>query len=67
VGRVYSQNGRSFENFKILNLCSRHRWEDNIRKNLEKIDVNTRNWNDLVQNSNYRKVLVNVALNLLVP
>ena len=39
----------------------RHRWEDNIRMDLEEIGVNAGNWID------YWRALVNAALNLRVP
>ena len=45
----------------------RRRWEDNIRKDLEGIDVNTRNWVDSAQDRDYWRAVVNVALNLRVP
>ena len=45
----------------------RRRWEDNIIKDLEEIDINAGNWVDSAQDSNYWRALVNVALNLQVP
>ena len=42
------------------------RWEDNIRMDLKGIGINTRNWADLVQDRDYRRALVNAALNLQV-
>ena len=42
-------------------------WEDNIRMDLKKIDINTRNWADSVQDRNYFRALVNATLNLRVP
>ena len=45
----------------------RQRWEDNIRMNLKKIGINTRNWFDLAQDRDYWRALVNAALNLQVP
>ena len=45
----------------------RRRWEDNIKKDLEEIGINTRNWVDSAQDRNYWRALVNVALNLRVP
>ena len=45
----------------------RHRWKDNIRMDLEKIGINTRNLVDLAQDRNYWRALVNAVLNLLVP
>ena len=43
----------------------RHRWEDNIRMDLEEMGINAGNWVDSTQDRNYWKALVNVALNLL--
>ena len=43
-----------------------HRWEDNIRMDLKEIDINTRNWVDLVQDMEYWRALVKVGLNLWV-
>ena len=45
----------------------RRRWEDNIRIDLEEIDINTRNWIDSTQVRDYWRVLVNAAVNLWVP
>ena len=45
----------------------RHRWEDNIRMDLEEIDMNAGNWVDLAQDRDYWRALVNVALNLQAP
>ena len=44
----------------------RRRWEDNIRKDLTEIGINTRNWVDSAQDSDYWKALVNGALKLRV-
>ena len=46
--------------------CMR-RWEDNIRMDLEKIGINTRNWVDSAQDRDYWRDLVNAAFNLRVP
>ena len=43
------------------------RWKDNIRMDLEEIDVNAGNWVDSTQDRNYWRALVNAALNLRVP
>ena len=45
----------------------RHRWEDNIRKDLEGIGINMGNWVDSAQDRNYWRALSNAALNLRVP
>ena len=41
----------------------RHRWEDNIRIDLEEIGINAGNWVDSAQDRNYWRALVNEALN----
>ena len=46
---------------------SRHKWEDNIRMDLEEIGVNAGDWVDTAQERNYWRALVNAALNLRVP
>ena len=43
-----------------------HKWEDNIRMNLEEIGINAGNWVDLAQDRNYWRALGNAALNLRV-
>ena len=45
----------------------RRRWEDNIRMDLEEIDINAGNWVYSAQDWNYWRALVNAALNLWVP
>ena len=42
----------------------RRRWEDNIRKNLKEIGINSRNWVHSAQDRDYWRALVNVAFNL---
>ena len=42
----------------------RHRWEDYVRMDFKEIGVNMRN--DLAQDRDYWRVLMNVALNLWV-
>ena len=70
------EEGRSA--FKILTGKSkgkrplgrpRHRWEDNIRTDLEEIGIgiNAGNWVDSSQDRNYCRALVKEALNLRVP
>ena len=45
----------------------RHRWEDNIRMDLEEIGIIAGNLVDSAQDRNYWRPLVNAALNLRVP
>ena len=45
----------------------RHRWEDNIRMDLEERGINAGHWVDSAQDRNYWRALVNVALNLRFP
>ena len=45
---------------------SRPRWEDNIRIDHKKIDINTRSWVDSTKNRNYWRALVSAALNVRV-
>ena len=45
----------------------RHRWEDNIRINLEEIGIIAGNWVDSAHDRDYWRVLLNAALNLRVP
>ena len=45
----------------------RHRWEDNIRMDLEEIDINAGNWVDSVQDRDYWRAFVNATLKLRVP
>ena len=66
------EEGRSA--FKILTGMGkrllrkpRHRWEDNIRMDLNEIGISTRNWIDVAQDRDYWRALANAALNLRVP
>ena len=43
------------------------RLEDNIRMDLKQIGINTRNWVDSAQDTEYWKGLVNAALKFRVP
>ena len=45
----------------------RHRWEDNIRMDLEEMGINAGNWVDSTQDTYYWRALVNATLNLWVP
>ena len=42
----------------------RRRWEDNIRMDLEEIGINTGNWVDSAQDTDYWRAIVNSTLNL---
>ena len=46
-----------------LNLWGglRRRWEENIRMNLKKMDINAGNWVDSAQGRDYWRALVNAA------
>ena len=46
---------------------SKRRWEGNIKMDLEEIGINAGNWVDSAQERDYRRALVNAALNLRVP
>ena len=58
---------RLFYKFKLPLGRSRRRWEDNIRMDLKEIGINTKNWLDQAQDSDYWRALVNAALELQVP
>ena len=45
----------------------RHRWEDNIRMDLEEIGINAGNCVESAGDRNYWRALVNAVLNLRVP
>ena len=45
----------------------RHKWEDNIRMDLEEIGISAGNCVDSAQDRDNQRALVNVALNLRVP
>ena len=46
---------------------ARHRWEDNIRMDLEEIGINAGNWVYSAQKRDHCRALVNAAFNLWVP
>jgi hypothetical protein len=45
----------------------RHRWEDNIKMDLQKVGCGNMEWIELVQDKDRRWALVNVVMNLRVP
>ena len=45
----------------------RRRWENNIKMDIEEMDINTRNWVDSAQDRDYWRAFVNAALNRRVP
>ena len=68
---IRSIKSRSF--IKLLNIIMsyiptevRRRWEDNIRRDLNEIRINTRNWVDSAQDWDYWRAVVNAAWNLRV-
>ena len=45
----------------------RHRWEDNIRMDLEEIGINVGNWVGSAQDRSFWRALEKATLNLRVP
>jgi len=45
----------------------RRRWEDNIKMNLQEVGCGGMHWNELAQDKNRWRALVNVVMNLRVP
>ena len=45
----------------------KRRWEDIITMDPKEIGINTKNWLDSAQISNYWRAVVNAVLNLCVP
>ena len=64
--QVFSHT-KPFCDFLSILIVVKHRWEDNIRMDLEQIDINTGNWVDLAQDRDYWRALLNAALTLQVP
>ena len=46
---------------------TRHRWEDNIKIDLQEVGCGGMDWIDLAQYRDRWQALVNVVMNLLVP
>jgi hypothetical protein len=45
----------------------RHRWDDNIKKNLQEVGCGGMDWNNLAQDRDRWRALVNAGMNLRVP
>jgi len=45
----------------------RHRWEDNIKMDLQEVGCESMNWIELAQDRDKWRALVNAIMNLLVP
>jgi hypothetical protein len=45
----------------------RHRWEDNIKKDLQEVGCEFMNWINLAQDRERWRALLNVVINLRVP
>jgi hypothetical protein len=45
----------------------RHRWEDNIKMDLQKVGCGGMDWIDLAQDRDRWRALVNAVMNLRVP
>jgi hypothetical protein len=45
----------------------KHRWEDNIKLDLQEVEFGRSDWIDLAQDRNTWRTLVNAVMNLRVP
>jgi hypothetical protein len=45
----------------------RHRWEDNIKRDLQEVGCGVKDWIELAQYRNRWRALMNVVMNLRVP
>jgi hypothetical protein len=45
----------------------RHRWEDNIKMDLQKVGYEGMDWIDLAQDKDSWQALMNVVMNFMVP
>jgi hypothetical protein len=45
----------------------RHRWEDNIKKDLQEVEGGCRDWMELAQDRDRWRALVSVVMNFQVP
>jgi len=62
---VYSFWGRKPEANKPLGR-PRHRWEDNIKMNLQEVGYGGIDWIDLAQDRDRRRAVVNAVMNIWV-
>jgi len=63
---VYRFLGRKPEGKKPLGRL-RHRWEDNIKMNVQEVGCGGMDWIDLAQDRDRRRAVVNTVMNLRVP
>jgi hypothetical protein len=52
---------------KILLLRCRHKWEDNIKMDLQEVEWEGMNWNDVAENRDMWWAVVSVIMNLRFP
>ena len=52
---------------KITLGSPRLRWKDSMGMDMKEIGINRRNWFDSAKDRDYRRALVNAALNFRVP
>jgi hypothetical protein len=76
MGRAYSTNGAKRDVYRILvgkpkgNMQlgrPRHRWVDNIKKDLRDKVWGSMDWTDLAQDRDQWRALLNTVMNLRVP
>jgi hypothetical protein len=53
--------------YRVLVGRPRHRWEDNIKIDLQELGCGGMDWIELAQDRDRWKALVNVVMNLWVP
>jgi hypothetical protein len=76
MGRIFSTNGEKRNAYRILVGKPegkrplgrpRRRWEDNKRMDLNEIGCGGMDWIDLAQDTDQRRNLVNIVMDLRVP
>jgi hypothetical protein len=66
MGRT--QNSEKEDHFSELSAeLPRRRWEDNIKMDLREVKWRGIDWNNLAQDRDRRRALVNTVMNLRVP